>query len=65
MANHTVTWTVTPWAIRWRAQIYVDHHPVEKAHFDDYREASRWARAKHAELTAALAQPAPASKETP
>jgi hypothetical protein len=64
MANHNVTWTVTPWATRYRAQIRVDGFDVERAFFDDYYAASRWARAKHAELTVALAQPAPAGRGT-
>jgi hypothetical protein len=56
MNQHNVTWTVTPWATRYRAQIYVDHLPTEKAFFDDYREASRWAIAKVKELQVALAE---------
>lgn len=44
IARSRVTWSVTPWAERYRGQIYVDLYPVEKSYHDSYREAERWCK---------------------
>jgi hypothetical protein len=51
MAQHKVTYEVTPFASRYRAQIRVDGYDTERAFFDSYREGIAWCKAKVRELT--------------
>lgn len=46
----TYTITVTPITGRYRAQIYVDGLPTEKAFFSSRKDAEQWAAGKVAEL---------------
>jgi hypothetical protein len=51
-----VTYEVIPWYnARYKGQIRVEGHDVEKAFFDDFRTAERWCKAKVQELITALA----------
>jgi hypothetical protein len=55
MNQHHVTYTVTPWSTgRWRAQIYVDGFPTDKAFFDSNGEGIAWCKAKVRELTGVM-----------
>ncbi len=46
-----ITYTIAKWfGGRWRADMLVDNHRVEKAYFDTYAQALAWCLSKETEL---------------
>ena len=42
MSASRITWKISDFNGRYRAQMYVDGHGVSKAYFDTYTEAQQW-----------------------
>jgi hypothetical protein len=45
-----ITFTVVAWFGRYRANVFVDGHPVVKAFFDSEADAVNWCQDRRAEL---------------
>lgn len=42
MSNSRITWDIQEWRGRYRAEMRVDGHRVNKAYFDTYTQAQEW-----------------------